>query len=177
MKVGNDRLNFIYNIIYNILYTIIYNIIYNIYTIYIQYYIQYFIYNFIYNRLNFLDITLIIDNKKIIFDTYHKTTFSGRFLNFHSNHLLCYKRGIIITFVDKIFLLLHPRFQHNLVEAIHIFLNNGYPLPFIFSTIENRLKFHIHNKHTTQSTNQRKIFYSFLNLSSKVSHPTCFIVN
>jgi len=104
------------------------------------------------NKLNFLDITLIIDNKRIIFDTYHKTTFSGRFLNFHSNHSLCHKRGIIINFVDKIFLLSHPRFQHNnLVETIYIFLNNGYPLPFIFSIIENRLKFHIHNKHTTHN--------------------------
>jgi len=65
------------------------------------------------NRLNFLDTTLIIDNKRIIFDTYHKTTFSRRFLNFHSNHPLCHKRGIIISFVDKIFLLSHPRFQHN----------------------------------------------------------------
>jgi len=55
-----------------------------------------------------------------------------------SNHPLCHKRGIIINFIDKIFLLSHPRFQHNnLVETIHIFLNNGYPLPFIFSTIEN----------------------------------------
>ena len=46
--------------------------------------------------------------------------------------------GIIISFVGKIFLLSHPWFQHNnLIEAIYIFLNNGYPLPFIFSTIEN----------------------------------------
>ena len=57
------------------------------------------------NRLNFLDTTVIIDNKRIIFDTYHKTTFSGRFLDFHSNHPLCHKKGIIISFVDKIFLL------------------------------------------------------------------------
>jgi len=61
------------------------------------------------NKLNFLDTTLIIDNQRIIFDTYHKT-FSGRFLNFHSNHLLCHKRGTIISFIDKIFLLSHPRF-------------------------------------------------------------------
>ena len=39
---------------------------------------------------------LIIDwNKRIIFNTYHKTTFSGKFLNFHSNHP---KRCIIIQF-------------------------------------------------------------------------------
>jgi len=65
------------------------------------------------NRLNFLDTTLIIDNKRIIFDTYHKTIFSRRFLNFHSNHPLYHKRGIIISFVDKIFLLSHPRFQQS----------------------------------------------------------------
>jgi len=63
------------------------------------------------NRLNFLDTTLIIDSHRIIFDTYHKTVFSGRFLIFHSNHPLCHKRGTIISFVDKIFLLSHPRFQ------------------------------------------------------------------
>jgi len=133
--------------------------------------------------LNFLDSTLIIDNKRIIFDTYHKTTFSGRFLNFHFNHSLCHKRGIIISFIDKIFLLSHPRFQHNnLVEAIHIFLNNGYSLPFIFSIIENRLKFHIHNKHTTHNSQIKEKFFSSLNLSPKVSpisnlYPTCFTIN
>jgi len=94
------------------------------------------------NRLNFLDTTLIMDNKRIIFDIYHKTFRESSWI---SNHPLYHKRGIIINFVDKIFLLSHPRFQYNnLVEAIYIFLNNGYPLPFIFSTIENRLKFHIH---------------------------------
>ncbi|KYN39513.1 hypothetical protein ALC56_06006, partial [Trachymyrmex septentrionalis] len=40
------------------------------------------------NRLSFLDTMLIIDNHRIIFDTYYKKTFSGRFVNFHSNHPL-----------------------------------------------------------------------------------------
>ncbi|KAG5316795.1 NU1M oxidoreductase, partial [Acromyrmex insinuator] len=101
---------------------------------------------FFINRLNFLNTTLIIDSQRIIFDTCYKTTFSERFLNFHSNHSLCHKKGIIIIFIDKIFLLSHPRFQHNnLIEAIHIFFNNGYPFSFIFSTIENRLKNRLHN--------------------------------
>jgi len=38
------------------------------------------------DRLNFLDITLIINNNKIEFDWYHKLTFSGRYLNFLSHY-------------------------------------------------------------------------------------------
>ncbi|KYN04663.1 hypothetical protein ALC62_04467 [Cyphomyrmex costatus] len=104
------------------------------------------------NRLNFLDTTIIIDNCRIIFDNFHKKTFSGRFLNFHSNHLIYHKKGIIISFIDKILLLSHPRFQqNNLIEAIQIFLNNSCPLSFIFSTIEQRIKYHIHNKQNIQN--------------------------
>jgi len=67
----------------------------------------------------------------------------------------------------KIFLLSHPRFQHNnLVETIHIFLNNGYPLPFIFSTIENRLKFHIYNKHATHNPQINEKFFTVLYVKS-----------
>ena len=67
--------------------------------------------------LNFLDTGIIIENKRIIFDTYHKPTFSGRFLNFHSNHPLCHKRGIIIS-KDKIVRLSHPRFhQKHLIDT------------------------------------------------------------
>ena len=72
------------------------------------------------DKFSFLDTMLVIDNQKIIFDIYHKKTFSGRFLNFHSNHPLCHKKGTIISFIDKIILLSYPRFQQkNLIEAIH----------------------------------------------------------
>ena len=76
------------------------------------------------------------------------------------NHPLCHKKDTIISFIDKIILLSHPRFQQkNSIDAIHIFLNNCYPLPFIFSTIERRLKFHKYNKDTTHySRNKDKYF-------------------
>ncbi|XP_071574822.1 uncharacterized protein [Temnothorax nylanderi] len=48
------------------------------------------------NRLNFLDVTLIQMNNFIIFDWYHKPTFSGRCLHFESRHPLCQKRGTAI---------------------------------------------------------------------------------
>ncbi|KYQ46783.1 hypothetical protein ALC60_14208 [Trachymyrmex zeteki] len=95
-------------------------------------------------RLSFLGTLIIIENQKIVFDGYHKTTFSGRFLNFHSHHPLCHKKGVIIGMVDKIILLSHPRFhQKNLINAVNIFLNNGYSIQFIFSTMEKRIKYHI----------------------------------
>ncbi|XP_070170887.1 uncharacterized protein [Polyergus mexicanus] len=40
------------------------------------------------NRLNFLDITIIIKDSLIEFDWYHKPTFSGKYLNFGSQHPL-----------------------------------------------------------------------------------------
>jgi len=71
----------------------------------------------------FLDTTVIVDENKIIFDRYYKLTFSGRFLNFHSHHSLCHKRGVIYGAIDRIILLSHPKFQQkNFIEAIHIFL-------------------------------------------------------
>ncbi|KYM97515.1 hypothetical protein ALC62_11809, partial [Cyphomyrmex costatus] len=40
-----------------------------------------------------IDTLLIIEDNKIIFDGYHKATFSGRFLNFNSQHPTCHKKG------------------------------------------------------------------------------------
>jgi len=45
--------------------------------------------------------------------------------------------------VDKTILLSHPRYhQKNLIEFINVLLKNGYPLPFIFHTINSRLALH-----------------------------------
>jgi len=92
------------------------------------------------NRINFLDVTLIIENGVIMFDHYKKPTNSGRYLNFMSNHPLEHKRGVIFYLFDRVLQLSHPRFHtKNLEESIRVLINNGYPLKFIFSTINNRL--------------------------------------
>jgi len=56
------------------------------------------------DQINFLDITVSI-NDRFIFDWYRKPTFSGRFLNFYSNHPLIQKKGTIFSLVDRAFLL------------------------------------------------------------------------
>ena len=99
------------------------------------------------NVINFLDVTIISNNGNLTFDWFHKNTFSGRYLNFNSHHPLAHKRGVVYGLVDKIIQITSPIFhKKNLECVIRILLDNGYPLPFIFSSINNRIKHHIFQK-------------------------------
>jgi len=65
-------------------------------------------------------------------------TFSGRFLNFLSQHPITHKRGVILNLIDKVLNLSHPDFQQrNLLSMINILLDNFYLiyLELIFSLI------------------------------------------
>jgi len=91
--------------------------------------------------LNFLDVTLIIKNNRIITDWYKKTTCSGRYLSYYSNHPTSHKIGIIYNLVDRAIKLSHPSFhKKNLELVIKSLLDNGYPLNLIFNKINIRLK-------------------------------------
>ena len=94
------------------------------------------------NTLNFLDVTMIISNNYIIFDWYHKPTFSGRYLNYFSQHPLCQKRDIIlISLINKVFTLSHPIFHtKNFNLVINILHDNCYPIEFVFGILRQRLK-------------------------------------
>ncbi|KYM76652.1 hypothetical protein ALC53_12947, partial [Atta colombica] len=54
--------------------------------------------------------------------------------------------------------------QKNLIDTIQIFLNNGYSLSFIFSTINNRIKYYIHSNNFTHkiNTKHKDKFFSML---------------
>jgi len=102
------------------------------------------------NELSFLDITIIKKGNNLEFDWFHKPTFSGRFLNFMSSHPISQKRGIITNLVDKVLRLSHPKFHaKNLNFIIKIFLDNDYPIEFIFDAIRMRIKTLIHRKLAT----------------------------
>jgi len=93
------------------------------------------------NCLNFLDVSIIINNNHIEFDWYRKPTFSGRFLNFFSQHPLAHKKGVVIGLTDKIFKLSHPRYhEKNFKFIFDTLLMNGYPAEFIFTTVTRRIK-------------------------------------
>jgi len=72
-------------------------------------------------KLNFLDISIINNNNVIEFKRYHKPTFSRRYLNFLSQHLLSQKRGTVMEIMDRIFFLSHPRFHLENLKYIIIF--------------------------------------------------------
>ena len=68
-------------------------------------------------------------------------TFSGRYLNFWSQHLVSQKIGTIAGLVDRVVLLSNLKFYlDNLCFIIKISFENDYPLNFIFENINNRLK-------------------------------------
>jgi len=93
------------------------------------------------NKINFLDVTIILDEQKIFFDRFEKPTNTGRYINYHSQHPVSHKRSIVYGLVDRTILLSHPTFQEkNLKAIINTLLENCFPLPFIFATINTRIK-------------------------------------
>jgi len=124
-------------------------------------------------RLNFLDVTIINNEGTIEFDWYKKPTFSGRVLNFLSHHPTSQKRGVIISMIDRVFLLSHPRFhEKNLRFVVETFISNGYPLQFIFETIRMRLK-SLFNKQTkkqvTENNNEERTSWFVIPFIKKVT--------
>jgi len=94
------------------------------------------------DMLNFLDVTIIKNNNSIIYNWYHKPTFSGRYLNFLSQHPLSQKRGTVMGLVDRAFFLSRPEFHlDNLKFIIRLLMENDYPLKFIFDTMNTRLRY------------------------------------
>src|SRR5436190_6639905 len=134
------------------------------------------------NQLDFLDVSIIINENIIEFDWFHKPTYSGRYLNFESWHPICHKRGTILGLIDRAFLLTNPKYhQKNIEFVINTLLNNDYPLTYIFKVINDRLKKLMTKKQTLQPltyndapTNRDDILYSnipyFLNISDKFKH-------
>lgn len=110
------------------------------------------------HSLNFLDVSLIKSDNRIITNWYRKPTASGRYLNFYSCHPLKQKIGTIIGLIDRVLRLSHPEFhQENFEFVIETLINNGYPLDLIFATIKQRLKKIITSKHPEVNENNPTI--------------------
>ncbi|KYM96993.1 hypothetical protein ALC62_12327, partial [Cyphomyrmex costatus] len=78
---------------------------------------------------------------------------------------VCHKKGVITSLFDRILLLSHPKFHiKNIHELIITLTNNGYPLDFLFASINNRIKSFIHsqnndNTHNKDTYANRKKFF------------------
>ena len=68
------------------------------------------------NRINFLDILLINNNNKIITNWFQKPCFSGRFLNYNSNHPIYHKIGIVYNLVDRAIKLSEDNFHDSNIK-------------------------------------------------------------
>uniref|UniRef100_A0A5S6Q3F3 Reverse transcriptase domain-containing protein n=1 Tax=Trichuris muris TaxID=70415 RepID=A0A5S6Q3F3_TRIMR len=90
--------------------------------------------------LAFLDSLVIRDQGLIKTKVYRKPTNSERYLNFHSNHPLNVKKGIITGMVDRAFSLCHEQYLGDEIQHIRqILLRNSYPKHLVETTIKKRM--------------------------------------
>lgn len=89
------------------------------------------------NKINFLDITLILENNRIITDWYRKPVWSGRFLNFASYHPIYNKIEVISGLVDyRDIKLSDKRFHNENLDIIgKTLLRKVYPINFLKAKI------------------------------------------
>ena len=77
------------------------------------------------NQINFLDLSLIIQETQIISNWFQKPTSSNRSIDYFSNHLICQKKNIVYNLSHKTF------HNANLKIVKQILLNNDFPNSFI----------------------------------------------
>ena len=108
------------------------------------------------NKLNFLDIMVHRDVDGNIFTNwYRKPTYSGRVLNYLSDHPYQHKIGIIKSLTDKAVKLSHKKFHaQNLKYVNEILLLNNYPQFFITKHMNQRInEIDCKNKNNNVSNN------------------------
>ena len=93
------------------------------------------------NKINFLDMTLHHTNNTIKTEWYTKKTWSGRYLNFYSQHHMSQKKSVVIGLADRAIKLSDSLFQKKSIEkAKNILLKNSYPSKLINSIFKSRLQ-------------------------------------
>lgn len=115
------------------------------------------------NRINFLDLTLIKDNNRIITDWFKKPTSSDRMINYFSDHPIQQKKNIVFNLVDRAISLSHSAFHSdNLKKVKSILKMNNYPIEFSEKYIKvrlNKIKFaNLNNVKNNKSDIYKRIF-------------------
>jgi hypothetical protein len=91
--------------------------------------------------IDFLDTTVIRNDENLLTNWFRKPTFSGRYINFYSNHPLKYKTNIITNLVDRAILLSDERFHDSNISIVKdILSNNCFPTHIIERFIKKRLR-------------------------------------
>lgn len=109
------------------------------------------------DQLNFLDVSIIKKDQKLIFDWYQKPSFSGRILNFNSNHPKHQKVAMVYNLVDRAILLSDICFHSKNLKIVEKILTiNSYPAHFYKKFIQKRLHYLSDKNIVSQSKNRRK---------------------
>lgn len=91
--------------------------------------------------INFLDTTISRKDNRLLTNWYRKPTFSGRYVNYFSNHPHKYKISAITSLVDRAILLSDKQFHYSNIKIIkEILLNNSFPIQVINRYVNKRLK-------------------------------------
>ncbi|XP_011859448.1 PREDICTED: uncharacterized protein LOC105556944 [Vollenhovia emeryi] len=107
------------------------------------------------DSINFLD-TTVQRCDGLITNWFRKPTFSGRYVNFFSNHPLKYKVNTIANLVDRAIILSDSRFHQDNIQIVkNILTNNCFPTKLIDKHIKSRLK---QIKFQNNTNDQPKIF-------------------
>ena len=119
------------------------------------------------HEISFLDVLLIRENNRLITNWYRKPTFSGRLLNFQSNHPKYQKIGIIYHLVDKAYSLSSKKFQLDNINFIkNILYLNDYPPFFVNKYINKRIMYISSNRNDKKinQINKSKIYSQLPNV-------------
>ena len=93
------------------------------------------------NTISFSDLEMIkFHNGKIVSNWYRKSTYSGRLLNFISNHPFQNKVAIIKNLVDRAVCLFHESFHSENLDIRIILFFNHYPQDLIEKHIKIRIE-------------------------------------
>ncbi|XP_071578172.1 uncharacterized protein [Temnothorax nylanderi] len=107
----------------------------------------------------FLDVLIIRNGNRLLTNWHRKPTFSGRYVNYFSNHPLRYKNNTIISLVDRAILLSDKQFHNSNIRTVRdILINNCFPEKFIDKQINKRLKELNYRKDIVDSGNAGSTF-------------------
>jgi len=102
------------------------------------------------NTLSFLNTSVIREGRELLTNWYRKPTYSGRYINYFSNHPKQYKLNTITNLVDQAIMLSSERFHATNIEIIKsILINNCYPVELLNKKIKERIRSIKINKATT----------------------------
>lgn len=107
-------------------------------------------------KINFLDMTLHHNENKIETEWYTKETWSGRYLNYFSQHPISQKRSVIIGLADRAIKLSDLNYRPKAIQkAKNILVKNSYPLKLINKIFKRQIQ-RLYNNTQTQPNNPNK---------------------